>query len=48
MLNFVYTFQATVIFLAGIVSLILAKLELFLLILKSFPTQDEVICREAI
>ena len=29
MLNFVYTFQAIVIFLTGIVSLILAKLELF-------------------
>ena len=35
MLNFVYTFQAIVIFLTGIVSLILAKLELFFVIFKS-------------
>ena len=35
MLNFVYTFQEIVIFLTGIVSLILAKLELFFVIFES-------------
>ena len=35
MLNFVYIFQAIVIFLTGIVSLILAKLELFFVNFKS-------------
>ena len=35
MLNFIYTFQAIVIFLPGIVSLILARLELFFVDFKS-------------